>query len=536
MGVINKTNPKGVDSVLDAIQQYIYPNLLGEGWTDYVCYPRANKNQRSGNIIPEVAQDQKDYIEVLFSDKHDATSFFLVDDVVAIDNEERLIVQRASIIFQVNLKNLFPGVTTHRADEELHVLLTELFTQNEELFVDVVGYTTTPDKVYSDLRIGDYNSDMWNDDMSEFHVVKYDFTVVYDLDDCSHRFSPTCAGVSIIIDGELFEVVPSGGTYSYSSAGSPASNQVNGASKTDIPAGGSKNFIIKDLDGDPVTVTQISDSASEFVGEVDTNIPVLYPQRGPYTMDESFYTGDEGYYRIDGRYDGHLSNQLPSNAIIQQLDDEIDTIVISNGYNIQRQRFYTILHDDSSITGMNHKHRFVSPYTGDYFDYSDSTNQSWFKDKDGNTIASNDWCVHPDYPTLQYFVDRLTMIGYIRGPQGSNFDAVATTYIQKLAAVISLNLMGKTDWMIQNKGESEKFLINHIYNPFSYAQTPFAWDAATLGAQPYYYLASCTLGYTTTDRFWYIGTINASGSVSTTSALYSSYQRYHEDNDWTWNN
>lgn len=353
MGVISKSNPKGVDSVLDAIQQYIYPNLLGEGWTDYVCYPRANKNQRSGNIIPEVAQDQKDYIEVLFSDKHDATSFFLVDDVVAIDNEERLIVQRASIIFQVNLKNLFPGVTTHRADEELHVLLTELFTQNEELFVDVVGYTTTPDKVYSDLRIGDYNSDMWNDDMSEFHVVKYDFTVVYDLDDCSHRFAPTCAGVSIVIDGELFEVVPSGGIYSYSSAGSPASNQVNGASKTPILSGGSKNFIIQDTGGNPVTVTQISDSASEFIGEVEAGFGYIAYNRPYLTQTISYADYDEAWRKANG---GNTYNDsIPDGVALQEVEPDM-----ING-RFDYLRFFN---------KWGHKFRFTG-VNGGYYDEAD---------------------------------------------------------------------------------------------------------------------------------------------------------------------
>jgi len=212
MSIVSKTNPKGVDNVIDAIQQYLYPSLLGLGWTDYEMYPRANKNADGQSIIPEISTDPKDYQEVLFSDKYNATSFFLVSDEVQINNEERLIVQDVSIIFQLNLKELYPTVTTHRADEEAHAHLTQLFTSNDELFVDTTGYVTTVQRVYSDLSIQNFSRGNLNlDDMSRFHVVRYDFTVTYGLDDCQLNYSPTCDPASISINGDAFQIVPSGG-------------------------------------------------------------------------------------------------------------------------------------------------------------------------------------------------------------------------------------------------------------------------------------------------------------------------------------
>ena len=119
MAIVSKTVPKGVDSVIEAIQQYLYPNLIGEGWTNYECYPRANKNVKTDSLIPEVSEDQKNYVEVLMNDKFQATSFFLVDDNVPFDNEERLFVQNVSLIFQVNLVDLFPSITDCLANQFL---------------------------------------------------------------------------------------------------------------------------------------------------------------------------------------------------------------------------------------------------------------------------------------------------------------------------------------------------------------------------------------------------------------------------------
>jgi GDSL-like Lipase/Acylhydrolase family len=211
MALITKTDPKGVDFVINAIQNYIYLNLIGAGWDVYECYPRANKNFKNEFVIPEISTDPENYKPVLFDDTKKATSFFLVDDKVLFNEEEQLIVQNVSIVFQVNLKELYPAITDHRSDEELHVLITSLLTDNQDLFVDVLGYDVGIRNVYSDLNISGINTDTErNDDLGKFHVVKYNFTVTYDLEDCDITFSPTCSPASILINGVNFVVVSSG--------------------------------------------------------------------------------------------------------------------------------------------------------------------------------------------------------------------------------------------------------------------------------------------------------------------------------------
>tara|TARA_R110000772_G_scaffold115285_1_gene220097 strand:- start:562 stop:1602 length:1041 start_codon:yes stop_codon:yes gene_type:complete len=108
---------------------------------------------------------------------------------------------------------------------------------------------------------------------------------------------PPSEDVSLTVNGDTFIDLPCGSDYNLpvkdtnglsvgvkvgsewivpaTGGGLPASNQVNGAAKTDIPAGGSKDFVIQDAGGSPIVVTQISDSATEFVGSIPAADPVV---------------------------------------------------------------------------------------------------------------------------------------------------------------------------------------------------------------------------------------------------------------------
>ena len=71
MAIVTKTLPKGVDFAIDAIQTYLYNGLIALGWTNYECYPRANKNKKGDGItIAEISTKGSvtEYDEVLFND------------------------------------------------------------------------------------------------------------------------------------------------------------------------------------------------------------------------------------------------------------------------------------------------------------------------------------------------------------------------------------------------------------------------------------------------------------------------------------
>ncbi len=81
----------------------------------------------------------------------------------------------------------------------------------------------------------------------------------------------------------------------------PAENQVNGDSKTDIPSGGSKNFIIRDQDTNPLTVTEVSDSSSEFIGQITVAKEVTSNVLNT-GQETSYRAGDDGDRFLNGDY------------------------------------------------------------------------------------------------------------------------------------------------------------------------------------------------------------------------------------------
>ena len=182
MGLVRKVNPKGIDKVIDKVQVKLYNYLTGLGWSDYESYPRAYKNPKGANTIPEVYISSNEYKEVLMDDKFNVTSFFLVDDRRSIN--EQLITQDVSIIFQANLVELYPSIE-HRADEEMQMNIYEKLKYFFGANVTINEIITGVDNVYSDLNIsGKLKEKVKLDDMSQFYVVKFNLTVGYESCEC----------------------------------------------------------------------------------------------------------------------------------------------------------------------------------------------------------------------------------------------------------------------------------------------------------------------------------------------------------------
>ncbi len=178
MAVVRKTDPKGVDIGIDRMQTTLFDNLTSLGWTDYEVYPRAYKNYKGENKIPEIYVGNGEYREVLFDDTKNVTSFFLVDDNTNVEFQK--LTTDVSLIFQANLLFLYPSIG-HRADEEMHV---DIFNsvKNNSIGFNLTGITTGVRNVYSDLEIRGNIEDLVKlDDISYYHVAKLDFTVPYEI-------------------------------------------------------------------------------------------------------------------------------------------------------------------------------------------------------------------------------------------------------------------------------------------------------------------------------------------------------------------
>lgn len=182
--LIQKSNPIGVDKVVDRLQVAIYNFLISTySFTEYESYPRCYKNYKDGNVIPEMYNLNGNYSEVLFDDKFNLTSFFLVSDESDRENVD-IVSQDVSIIFQGLLNKLFPAIA-HRADEELKAAIyNALVACGQEDYLTSIE--TGVDKVYGDLRLlGDLENRVRLDDISNFNVIRFNLKVNYDIDPCN---------------------------------------------------------------------------------------------------------------------------------------------------------------------------------------------------------------------------------------------------------------------------------------------------------------------------------------------------------------
>ncbi len=184
MSLLQKISPVGIDVSIDKIQLELFNHLTNiSSWIDYESYPRAYKNPMEENKIPEVAINEKDYQEVLFDDKFRVTSFFLTEDNASA-NTDGVFNQRVSIIFQAVLSDLYPLITTHRADAEM---LSDIMSAFENTNYNAINIITGVDNVYSDLDLRNRLKEHINlTDMSQFHVLRIDFEVQYTYD-CKYK-------------------------------------------------------------------------------------------------------------------------------------------------------------------------------------------------------------------------------------------------------------------------------------------------------------------------------------------------------------
>jgi hypothetical protein len=176
MALIQKTNPVGVDRMIDRLQTLLYDSL---GWTEYDCFPRVYANEYfDSGLIPEHFEfprdvDISDYTEVFLNDNLYAQSIILIDDMMSVNNKQ--FKTKANIIFHVNLNDLYPSVE-HRADEECHVQVIKAI--NQIPFVKIEKLVKGLRNVYSGMRV----SNILDSDLHPFHCFKLELELVYKYD------------------------------------------------------------------------------------------------------------------------------------------------------------------------------------------------------------------------------------------------------------------------------------------------------------------------------------------------------------------
>jgi hypothetical protein len=177
MAIIAYTSPKGLDREIFLIQNKVYDSLIAKGWTLYNCYPRAYVNKKDDkNFTIEYALNNKDYQEVLFNDKINASSFF----VLTRSDKKDLRLEKAmlSLIFQVNATKIKPSVTTRIADEDI---VNEITTILYKLpySIKMLNVKRGIKDVYSDLGV---NMSERNT-LSDFFICRFDIELYYTLNE-----------------------------------------------------------------------------------------------------------------------------------------------------------------------------------------------------------------------------------------------------------------------------------------------------------------------------------------------------------------
>lgn len=163
-----KTNPIGVDAVIDEFQTKLSTLFNGVDW---VIYPRIYPNPKKISLrskVPEFFEDSE-YLETFMDDRHVLTSFFLVSSERPYSNG--IFTTNLSLVCQVSdLDSIFPSIP-HRADEEFNrTIINKLRNMYEYL-----GMTTEIQNVYREFD----KEEVRIDDMNRFYVVRFNFNVDY---------------------------------------------------------------------------------------------------------------------------------------------------------------------------------------------------------------------------------------------------------------------------------------------------------------------------------------------------------------------
>lgn len=306
MAIVSKTNRDGVDVVIEGLQQRWYAQLLGF-WdvnATYQMYPRANKNYRGDQIIPEISLDEKDYSEALMNDKFSITSFFLNNNERTRDQEFHQITHSISIIFQADLVALYGE--TERMDEVFNMHVLRVIEQENKYVHGEISIIEGIDNVYSDLTlVGELKQSINITDISHLHVVKFTFDVIY-KPKCNVSITPVCSPAVLMFDGNLADTILSGTSY---------------------------NVLVKDQNGNTPTYSY-NQPSKELTVQTDGGSDIAEVTNSDGSFTDSFNIADNPYEIPDSHisFNGNLVDPLPATItknieLYNNLSNQVGTVV-----------------------------------------------------------------------------------------------------------------------------------------------------------------------------------------------------------------
>lgn len=198
MALNRKDTPVAVDKQIDNIQVLLWNELTTEAngdFSEYESYHRVYKNEETNNVKAESFVTGNDYKDVFMDDSVNVSSFFISDDTLTIvEGHKNRFSQVVSVIFQANLKKLYPNIP-HRADEEFRNEISNALSNIKKPSV-VLSMVKGIDNVYSEfdrIKIKEKQHDL-----QPYHVVRVDIEVTYDFE-CCPTFS-SGVGCTLTVD------------------------------------------------------------------------------------------------------------------------------------------------------------------------------------------------------------------------------------------------------------------------------------------------------------------------------------------------
>jgi len=177
--IVQKTNPIGVDKVIDSMQLHLESQLAFANWeNNHRAYINPKISGQDG-FIAEVYVSNGEYRECFYNDYFNATSFFITSDSANVESGNR-ISQVVSWILQCDLKKLAPSII-HRADEEIRNKVFNAFKSMIGMY-EIDSIETGIDNVYREFE----RSKLKNNNMSNLYVLRVNVQVKYDSTCCDN--------------------------------------------------------------------------------------------------------------------------------------------------------------------------------------------------------------------------------------------------------------------------------------------------------------------------------------------------------------
>lgn len=143
------TTLAGSDVTIQKVQNHLYTKLSAKWNGTLTGYGRAHKNTAEEDVIKLewYNSDEKDYQDVYYDDKTDATFFFILSD--SDDTEDGYVFRsRAKVVFMVDLSAIFSGSERQdaQARQDVKEYLKELHGK-----VNITGVERGINEVFSGI-------------------------------------------------------------------------------------------------------------------------------------------------------------------------------------------------------------------------------------------------------------------------------------------------------------------------------------------------------------------------------------------------